>query len=68
VTYPRSPWGAGVEGAEDFEDTRQKRETAGAVSPGRSHVPARVGGRYGSETLVLSPLLLMVKTPDAVEV
>ena len=41
------------------------RSAAGAVRPGR--VPSRVGPSYGSETLVPSPLLLMVNVPEVVE-
>ena len=43
--------------------SRKSRGTAGAVGPDRSPVPARGGGRYGNETLVLSPLFEMVKVP-----
>jgi hypothetical protein len=37
--------------------------TAGAVNPGRAFVLDSYGQDYGSETLVLSPELVMVKVP-----
>jgi|HubBroStandDraft_6_1064221.scaffolds.fasta_scaffold421334_2 hypothetical protein len=42
-------------------------KTAGALGPRPSLRPNRIED-YGRLTLVLSPLLLMVNTPDAVEV
>ena len=43
--------------------SRKGRGAAGAVRPDRSPVSAAWAERYGTETLVLSPELVMVKVP-----
>ncbi len=43
------------------------RRPAGLIAPGRAHGPGPPDCSYGRLTLVLSPLLLSVKVPEAVE-